>query len=162
VGRTQPRRGARRAGCLRRCLIRRGEYRSGFYLGAAPGGQASRPRSNFSRQPDLAVVTILWELNTRSAWGFQIAAIPDCTDTALFCTDTWEDSFLHLKFPHLVTFAKRTYQSVWEVISLEFLQDLFHLPLSKQDFQEFEKLEQICDNAFIQVQNGLQDKWVYI
>jgi hypothetical protein len=36
------------------------------------------------------------------------------------------------------------------------------MPLSQQAFQEFEKLEQICDNALIQVQNGLQDKWVYI
>jgi hypothetical protein len=39
---------------------------------------------------------------------------------------------------------------------------MFHLPLSQQAFQEFEKLEQICDNALFKVQNGLQDNWVYI
>jgi hypothetical protein len=49
-----------------------------------------------------------------------------------------------------------------QVIHMEFLQDMFHLPLSQQAFQEFEKFEQICDNALFKVQNGLQDNWVYI
>jgi hypothetical protein len=51
---------------------------------------------------------------------------------------------------------------VEEVIQTEYLQDLFHLPLSQQAFQEFEKLEQICDSALIKVQNGNQDGWSYI
>jgi hypothetical protein len=52
--------------------------------------------------------------------------------TALFWTDLWSDNCLHLKFPHLITFAKRTDISVNKVMQMEFLQDLFHLPLSQQ------------------------------
>jgi hypothetical protein len=74
----------------------------------------------------------------------------------------WEEECLFNKLPHLVIFAKRTDQTVQQVIHMEFLQDSFHLPLSQQAFQEFEKLEKIYDNALIKVQNGLQDKWGYI
>jgi hypothetical protein len=67
-----------------------------------------------------------------------------------------------IKFPHLVTYAKRTNQSVWEVISQEFLHDMFHLPLSQQAFNEFEILEDICQNAMITAHAENKDSWSYI
>jgi hypothetical protein len=82
--------------------------------------------------------------------------------TILFWTDMWEDSCLHHQLPHLVSFAKRTYVSVYDVISQEFLEDLFHLPVSQQAFQEFEVFEQICTNATNIVQGGDKDSWSYI
>jgi hypothetical protein len=54
--------------------------------------------------------------------------------SVLFWTGIWEDTCVYLKFPHLVTFAQITDHSVWEVISQEFLQDMFHLPLSQAGF----------------------------
>jgi hypothetical protein len=77
-------------------------------------------------------------------------------------TFLWVDSCLHLQLPHLVYFSKRTDLAAEQVIHTEFLQDLFHLPLSLQDFQEFEQMEEICDNASIKVQLGNQDTWSYI
>jgi hypothetical protein len=50
-----------------------------------------------------------------------------------------------------VTFEKMNDQTIDQVIHVEFLQDMFHLPLSQQAFQEFEKFEQICDNALFKV-----------
>jgi hypothetical protein len=64
-----------------------------------------------------------------------------------FWSDLWQDSCLHHKLPHLLSFAKRTYMSVHDVIQTEYLEDLFHLPLSHQAFQEFQQFEIICQQA---------------
>jgi hypothetical protein len=65
--------------------------------------------------------------------------------SAYFWTDLWhEDQCLHQKFHHLVSFAKSTDLSVHKAINSNYLEDLFHLPLSHQAFQEFEQLEIIC------------------
>jgi hypothetical protein len=82
--------------------------------------------------------------------------------TALFWTDLWSDNCLHLKFPHLITFAKRTDISVNKVMQMEFLQDLFHLPLSQQAFAEFEQLENLCDPTQFQTLSHQEDSWSYI
>jgi hypothetical protein len=58
--------------------------------------------------------------------------------SVLFWTDLWGDSFLHHKFPHLLSFAKMTDVSVSKVLHMDFLPDLFHLPLSQQAYAEFE------------------------
>jgi hypothetical protein len=83
--------------------------------------------------------------------------------SAYFWTDMWhDDECLHKKFHHLVTFAKNTELSIHSVIHTEYLEDLFHLPLSQQGFQEFEQLENICEVALQRVQEGGFDKWKYI
>jgi hypothetical protein len=57
--------------------------------------------------------------------------------TVNFWTDLWEQNCLHQRFPHLFTFAKYTYYNVEKVVHTEFLEDLFHLPLSQQAYEEF-------------------------
>jgi hypothetical protein len=55
--------------------------------------------------------------------------------SAYFWSDLWhEDQCLHQKFHHLVSFAKCTDLSVHKAISSDYLEDLFHLPLSQQAF----------------------------
>jgi hypothetical protein len=82
--------------------------------------------------------------------------------TVNFWTDLWEDSFLHQKFPHLVTYAKHTDWSVDRVIHTEYPEDLFYLPLSQQAFGEFQDLEVICQNTLTAVQDENLDNWSYI
>jgi hypothetical protein len=55
-----------------------------------------------------------------------------------------------------VTYAKHTDWTVERVIHTEYLEDLFHLPLSQQAFGEFQSLEVICQNALAVVQEGMQ------
>jgi hypothetical protein len=64
--------------------------------------------------------------------------------------------------PHLVTFAKRSDLSGEETVNTEFLQDLFHLPLSLEAYNEFVKIEDICESASAKIQLGEQDSWIYI
>jgi hypothetical protein len=45
---------------------------------------------------------------------------------------------------------------------MDFLQDLFHLPLSQQAYAEFEQLEIFCGNAQSEAQHHLSDSWCYI
>ena len=59
-------------------------------------------------------------------------------------TDLWHDNYLQHSMPHLLSFAQRTDISVHDAIHTEFLEDLFHLPLSQQAFQQFEQLESLC------------------
>jgi hypothetical protein len=44
----------------------------------------------------------------------------------------------------------------------EFLEDLFHLPLSQQAFSEFEALEDLCETLMNTIQQGNFDQWSYI
>jgi hypothetical protein len=82
--------------------------------------------------------------------------------SVLFWTDLWGETCLHHKFPHLVSFAKRTDVSISKVLHMDFLQDMFHLPLSQQAYTEFEELEILCENAQVRVQQNLPDNWHYI
>jgi hypothetical protein len=82
--------------------------------------------------------------------------------TAFFWTDLWNDSCLQHQLPHLASYAKRNDQIVHQVVHMEFLEDLFHLPLSQVAFQEFQMLENIFQNAVIKIHEGNQDQWTYI
>jgi hypothetical protein len=62
----------------------------------------------------------------------------------------------------MLSFAKNTNVSVSKVLQMDFLQDLFHLPLSQQAYAEFEELENLCENAQAEVQQHLPDNWSYI
>jgi hypothetical protein len=63
--------------------------------------------------------------------------------TVNFWTGLWEYNCLHKKFPHLITFAKHTYLTV---------ENMFHLPLSHQAYEEFQSLKLLCQNALTTVQ----------
>jgi hypothetical protein len=47
-------------------------------------------------------------------------------------------------------------------INSDYLEDLFHLPLSQQAFHEFEQLEIICASTAQKIQEGNIDSWTYI
>jgi hypothetical protein len=82
--------------------------------------------------------------------------------SAFFCTNLWHDSCLHQKFPHLVTFAKITDYSFSNDLQHEYIQDLFHLPMSQAAYEEFIQLEEICTHVQdISRQQG-PDSWSYI
>jgi hypothetical protein len=44
----------------------------------------------------------------------------------------------------------------------EFIEDLFHLPLSQQSFAEFQQIEIIFQNAREKIHEGNYDMWSYI
>ena len=64
--------------------------------------------------------------------------------TALFWDGCWYDFILKYKFHHLITFARDSSITVSQVIHTEYLQDLFHLPLTTQAYEEFLEMEDIC------------------
>jgi hypothetical protein len=82
--------------------------------------------------------------------------------TVNFWSDLCEQNCLHQRFPHLITFAKHTDWNVDRVIHTEYLEDLLHLPLSQQAYEEFQNLEIVCQNALTVVQEGNYDNWSYI
>jgi hypothetical protein len=62
----------------------------------------------------------------------------------------------------LVTYAKRIDYSVSKALQHEYIQDLFHLPMSQAAYEEFLQLEEICTNAQnISLQQS-PDSWSYI
>jgi hypothetical protein len=81
---------------------------------------------------------------------------------ALFWTDLWSDTCMHQKFPHLVTFTKKTNISVHEFVQTEYLEDLFNLPLSTMAYNEFLELEVLCETTRSLNQDGSKDSWFYI
>jgi hypothetical protein len=52
--------------------------------------------------------------------------------------------------------------TVKEVLRTEFIEDLFHLPLSQHAFVEFQQMEIICQNEREKIQEGNSDMWSYI
>jgi hypothetical protein len=62
----------------------------------------------------------------------------------------------------VVSYAKRTVYSVSEVIQQDYLQDLFHLPLSQPAYDEFVYPEDICSQLQYQFMSGNTDTWTYI
>jgi hypothetical protein len=82
--------------------------------------------------------------------------------STLFWTDLWESECIMHKYPHLLTFSKSTDLSIKQVMETEFLEDLFHLPLSQQAFSEFESLENLCDTTMRTIQQDNIDQWSYI
>lgn len=62
----------------------------------------------------------------------------------------------------LVLFHKNTLLSAEEAINLEYLEDLFHLPLSLQAYEEFKQLENICEEIRLSEFRDCNDTWSYI
>ena len=74
-------------------------------------------------------------------------------------TDLWHNSCLYQRMPHLVTYAKKYDTTVHDVVNQEALEDLFHLPLSQQAFNEFQELQILCQENRDQMLRGEQDSW---
>ena len=82
--------------------------------------------------------------------------------SALFWHDLWSESCLSHKFPHLYSFARNLDVTVRYAAQREYLEDLFHLPLSREAYQEFLQLEEIWD--LVKQNSGMArpDVWTYI
>jgi hypothetical protein len=76
--------------------------------------------------------------------------------SALFWTDLWQDRCLHKKFQHLYSFAKNKDIFVQEAVNFEYMEDMFHLPLSQQAYEEFQIVENICESTIQTFQEGNQ------
>jgi len=64
------------------------------------------------------------------------------------------------KFPRLFSFAKNKKISVLQFLSNNNLQSQFHLPLSEQAYQEYQRMQDYIQS--IQVQQNTKDSWHYI
>jgi hypothetical protein len=74
--------------------------------------------------------------------------------------DFWNDLLLHEKLPRLFTFAKNQKISVADFLSTTNLASHFHLPLSKQAYEEYHELQEIVQS--IQIRQEDKDQWKYI
>jgi len=61
--------------------------------------------------------------------------------TTFFWSDLWGNDVLQQKYPHLYSFVQDATMTVQQVVNTEYLEDLFHLPLSNQAYQQFLLLE---------------------
>jgi hypothetical protein len=82
--------------------------------------------------------------------------------SAFFWSDLWLDTCLQQKFPHLLSFAKKATATITEIVNTEFLEDLFHLPLSQQAFQELSEFKSVGNQALLRIAESESDSWSYI
>lgn len=61
--------------------------------------------------------------------------------SCLFWTDSWNNETLASSYPELSSFAKNKRITLAGVKSHDNFQNLFHLPLSIQAFEQFQELE---------------------
>jgi len=80
--------------------------------------------------------------------------------TVLFWSNLWNDNVMQSKFPRLFSFAKNKKISVLQFLSNNNLQSQFHLPLSEQAYQEYQRMQDYIQS--IQVQQNTKDSWHYI
>jgi hypothetical protein len=80
--------------------------------------------------------------------------------TVLFWSDLWNDNILQTKYPRLFSYAKNKNITVAQFLSNNSLETQFHLPISKQAYQEFQNLQDYIQT--IQVHHNTKDSWQYI
>jgi hypothetical protein len=80
--------------------------------------------------------------------------------TVLFWLDLWNDNVMQTNYPRLFSFAKNKKISVAQFLLNNSLEAQFHLPLSEQAFQEYQRLQDYIQT--IQVQENAKDSWHYI
>lgn len=105
-----------------------------------------------------------WKTNLKLLDLFKSMAICNIGDgkSALFWTDQWHSTCLFQCLPHLSSFTKNTLLSVQEATNLEYLEDLFHLPLSTQAYEEFQQLEIIFEEVRSSEYRDCNDTWSYL
>ena len=105
-----------------------------------------------------------WKANLKLIDNYKSLARCNIGDgkSAYFWTDLWHSHCLQDMFPHLFSFVKNKDATVHTILQTEYLEDLFHLPLTVQAFQEFEAMEDIC--IALRASNTLDctDTWSYI
>jgi hypothetical protein len=79
--------------------------------------------------------------------------------TILFWIDMWNGRILHISYPHLFSFAKDIKVTARYALELERMEDLFHLPLPEEAYQEYCELEILMHSVQYSEEN---DTWSYI
>jgi hypothetical protein len=77
--------------------------------------------------------------------------------TVLFWSDVWNDHLLQNKYPRLYSFAKNKQITVAQFLLNNQIESQFYLPLSVQDFQEYQDLQQLIQQLQIEPEN--KDSW---
>lgn len=105
-----------------------------------------------------------WKANLKMIDLFKSMAKCNLGDgkPAFFWTDLWHSNCLHIKFPHLFSYARNTEILVHNALQIEYLEDLFHLPLSVQAYEQFLQLEDIRAELRNSNFTGYNDTWSYI
>jgi hypothetical protein len=52
--------------------------------------------------------------------------------------------------------------TICEIVNYEYLENLFHLPLSHQAFLELNQFEELCNQTVLKINDGGVDSWSYI
>jgi hypothetical protein len=91
--------------------------------------------------------------------GIAQAHLGGSGDTILFWNDLWNGRVLRLQFPHLHSFAINENLTVKAAMEQDHLQDLFHLPLSEEAYDQFNELDVILQSLQL---TGENDSWSYI
>ena len=105
-----------------------------------------------------------WKANLKLIDNYKSLARCNIGDgkSAYFWTDLWHSHCLQDMFPHLFSFVKNKDATVHTFLQTEYLEDLFHLPLTVQAFQEFEAIEDICITLRASDTLDCTDTWSYI
>ncbi|TVU04883.1 hypothetical protein EJB05_48023, partial [Eragrostis curvula] len=80
-------------------------------------------------------------------------------DTVLFWGDQWSEQIMASKYPQLFPFAKNRNISVKAVMENEELNNLFHLPLTAQAYQELQHLQ--VELETMEYNSQAKDIWVF-
>ena len=79
-----------------------------------------------------------WKANINNLVHFKAMAKCNIGDGSpvSFWFDLWNTHCLYMQLPHLFSFAKNNLITPQQFMNIEFIEDLFHLPLTSQAFQE--------------------------
>lgn len=112
----------------------------------------------------LGMGSFWWKANLKLVELYKSLARCNVGDgkSAYLWTDQWHASCLYQCFPHLFSYTKNQPITVEATINLEYLEDLFHLPMSVQAYEEFQHLEVICEELKSSEHIDCTDTWSYI
>jgi hypothetical protein len=80
-------------------------------------------------------------------------------DTILFWSDMWNGRIMKISFAQLYSFALKENIIVKEVIEQDNLQDIFHLPLFEETYEQCCELDALLQSLQF---SGENDTWSYI
>lgn len=99
------------------------------------------------------ILKLLEHFKTMSRVNIQSGA------SCLLWFDNWHNDYWHQSFPELFSFAKTQHISLRTTVQTGSLDDLFHLPLSMEAFEQFQEFRNILQP--LQLLQG-NDVWTYV
>ena len=105
-----------------------------------------------------------WKANLQLVEQYKALARCNLGDgrSAYFWSDLWSEDILQQKFPHLYSFVLNPRLTIQQVVTTEYLEDLFHLPLSAEAHEQFLHIEDICLTLRQSQYQNMTDTWSYI